>query len=378
MVADSDGFISRVPIEDGDDKKPVFIDGKRLVLPIEAQLRNGDTANRIIFHPLCESAHKGESEIVSLLRHSITQRLNAVVCQLLIEFIALSLNQELHNRLNPNQVVVLSLLKDADKQLIQNIESIMMHAIKHKEHLDFVKIYLRRSGMINGKSVARAAIVSFPFYEKLVKDDAGTIHGVKLRKKDKALLIALFEYIFPGININGAYDRGSLSNVAPFLDALTQATANIVGCITAQADNYKNFFTDTSEFYIEAGWEEAFQCLGDLLPQIRAIPPQLINEGTTKLTEQQHSQLPNNVPQTVMPAQPVQGHNTPVVMPNIGNTGISHQPHSNKNSVSIRDFLAQRMMSVQQPMPQQMNPFGFQQQPQFNPMYQNPGFDSGL
>ena len=375
MSADNAGFISYIADEETGEKNPVIIDkGKRLVLPTPEQLRSGDFDNRVIFHPLCESAHKGESEIVTKLRTRISNRLNSTIYALLVHFVHLALNKDKHDRLNPNQAVVLSLLKEADQQLIQNLESIARHSIAQNTGPVFVKIYLRRSGMVNGKSVARAAIVSFPFYEELIKEGTSPVYGVKLRKKDKILLVALFEYIFPGININGAYDRGSLSNVAPFLDALTQAVANIIGCITAQVDNYQNFFSDPQSMLIEAEWEEAFQCLGELLPQIRSIPPQLLSEGSVKVADIQAQQATGTSISTVTPGMTYTNQtptpSAPVTMPDIGNTSAPSLPRHG-NSQSLRDFLGQRMPQ-QQPQQPIMNPHGNQFQPQFG--FQQPNF----
>lgn len=210
LEADSKGLIS-TSMEN--TKQPTVIDGLRLVLPTNDQLRNFNPKETIIFHPLTENILRGESEVIQKLKYIINIRLNyaiGIVAQSLLGVIS---SPELHARLTPEQSEILLVVKDADEKSVANLVNVMLNGVKTKPDRLFTNIYLKRGGVYQGKKFSRVGVVNFPFYQELLlpKTDKD-----KFRAKDRETYKQLFEYMFEGINIDDHYNYGSNSQVAPF------------------------------------------------------------------------------------------------------------------------------------------------------------------
>src|SRR5574343_72877 len=76
MEADDNGVISNNILG---IKTPVSIEEKRLVLPVEIQLKNFIPSEKMIFHPLAENVLRGESMVLSYLRKAINVRINTAI-----------------------------------------------------------------------------------------------------------------------------------------------------------------------------------------------------------------------------------------------------------------------------------------------------------
>jgi hypothetical protein len=275
-IADDDGFIS-MKLADL-DPQPVLIDGKRLVLPLEYQLKHSDTSKRVVFHPLNESILRGESDVVTKLRMNINHRLNFVVGFLSISLMRLATSPAEHPSLKPDQTVFLSMLKDVDQQTNEKLQKLAAQMTMGDASKSFSHIYVSKRGDINGRKYARVGVVSFPLYEELCKDEA-EVYGVKLRKKDRQAIKALIEYILPDIDKPATYRRGSDSKVAPTLDALMKAVIAVGDPINCVIDLFKDRLEGVSDLVFNGDWEPEFNDLEALLPQIRMIPMQAGNEG---------------------------------------------------------------------------------------------------
>lgn len=378
MEADSEGFVSTVL----DDKRhPSLIGGKRLVLPTDSHLRN--PKEKLIFHPLSENIMRGESEVITALRDVINIRLNftfGIVCQYLLNLIA---SPDDHSKLSPEQMELLIGVKDVDDITVRNFISLMVEGVKQDASRVFTNIYLRRGGTIGDKRYSRIGVVMFDFYAELCKE-GNTIYGVKLRVKDKEAYKQLCRFIFPCIEETGYYNRGSDSDIAPFLDALMKSAMGVAARFNDILDMYRDFIDEADKLYFDSDWTQTFENLGVMLPEIRRVPVQAGNEGAVKREEvknveitrpelpsppQQIQQLPPSTTQVTASAhsqyqqnmQPAinQQHSQQVVKTDAGldwnsvkmmNVGLNMQPNPLGNQFMMNQ------MQMQQQMQQQRTP----------------------
>jgi len=281
LKADDEGMISAVA---GSASSPFMVEGKRLVLPTRENLAGEDWTNRMIFHPLSENNLRGESKVMEKFRGAINARLNYVIGLLSQELLALAVDVDAHKRLNPDQASLLTKVLGAEQKTLDMLQSLLKAMGLGNNDRCIVHIFLKRGGMVRGKKYNRACIVTFPLYEELCKEDTKQIYGVTVPKKHRAVLRNLFEFILPGIENPSAFDAGSESDIAPFLDCLMQGVMKIAGCINQVVDDYEKFIDQPDTFRFNADWVETFDNLAQLLPEIRSVPMQAGNEGSTGKT----------------------------------------------------------------------------------------------
>lgn len=281
LKPDSEGFISLELTKS--NKTHAMVDGKRLVLPTEEQLRNPDMANRIIFHPLNESIARGESKVMSYFRECIGTRLNFIIGYIAISLLTIATSEAEHKSLSPDQTLFMDRLKDADQGTLERMHAITKAMMVGDSSKSFINFYVKKFGKIKNEKFSRVGVVSFQFYQELVEmaDKAGKkdIYGVKLRKADPGALMGLMEYIIPNIADSESYYRGSNSEIAPTLEALLRTAIAVGDSINNILDIFGDKIAGHEDLYINGDWEETFNSLPSLLPKIRLIPMQPGNEG---------------------------------------------------------------------------------------------------
>lgn len=291
LESDSKGFINaRI----GDRKEPTSIDGKQLVLPTREQLSSFNPEEKMVFHPLSENILRGESQVLMKLKHAINVKLNYSIGILAKSLLNVVASPSFHAKLTPDQSDILVAIKEADEKSVVNLVNMMVSGVKNKPDKLFTNIYLKRGGTIDGKRYSRVGIVSFPFYDDLVNDRIE-----KIRVKDKETYRQLFEYIFPDIGKPEAYNYGTQTQVAPFLDALMRTSLAISSKINDLVLLFENFIDEPDVIKFDSDWIEYFNDLDALVPDIRRIPIQQGNDGSISITEQQEE-----TQRVVQPQQP--------------------------------------------------------------------------
>jgi hypothetical protein len=297
MDANPDGFISTGK----DGTRPTIISDKRLVLPTEYQLRNPNPKEKMVFHPLSEDVIRGESEVVSTLKHNINIRLNAataIVADTLLRIVA---SPSWHSRLSPEQSAVLLDIKESDEKAVKNFSDYFLEKAKESVGKIFLNIYLRKGGTVKGQRYAYAGIVTFPFYQSL-KD--GTLETK--RTKDKEIFRQLMEYIFPGIEIENTeeYNQGSNSQDARCLDSLMKTSGVIASRLNEIMKLYEEFIDEEERMLFDMDWTEAFNDLSIMRSQIRLVPPQAGNSGQLENQTGQVQKTELQQPVQQAPAKP--------------------------------------------------------------------------
>src|SRR6185312_4800946 len=306
LVVDDEGFIKRIW---KGKKEPWLINGKSVVLPTDAQLKT-PSAETIVFHPLFEFLTRAESEVTAEYRRTVTERLHLSFLALASELLTIAASQDMHAKLTPEQSEFLSFVPEADGQMLKTFEELCDAMPEGQNQKAFVSMYLKRGGIVQGKSAHRAAIVTFPLYKQLVEDGQkreaemnarkhvpkkkdekkeeekllpipNETYGVKLRKIDREAFIKLFEYMVPGIAEVDSYSATSNSNIAPSMDAIMHAVQNLAAPLNDMVERFKGKLSESAQIIlrVEDAWVPEFVNLAPLQVQIRMIPMQDGNDG---------------------------------------------------------------------------------------------------
>ncbi len=280
MSADRDGFVSGKLPGSTKEASPVTIKGKRLVLPTQKQLTTADWSDRIVFHPLYENVLRGESQVIEKLRSLITMRINVCISILGTGLLELASNTDEHSKLNPDQSMFLAKVRMLDKNILEGWAGLCKATDLADGKQNFVHVFLKRSGVVGGKKHARVGVVNFPVMKALVNDE--TVFSYKLRNKaHREVFKNLLEFIFKDILNDGAYNAGSDSSIAPYTDAMLRAFLNVIAPLNDTIDLFSDIRPELADLRFGVDWVEELDKLEGYHVDIRAIPMQAGNEGTT-------------------------------------------------------------------------------------------------
>lgn len=292
LVADKEGLISGVV---DNERYPVFINKRRLVLPTYEILREGVGDQRVAFHPIEENfIAKSESPVLKTLRRFATLKLTAHTSRLMMQLMKLAVDASRHSALTPKQSEFLSHVPDVTKKTQVTLEKILKK-INPSGDANLVNLYIRMGGEHKGVKYHRLGVVSFPLLNEL-DDITGTeksnaveeIYGVKpQRKLDFPMIKALMLYLFPGGLETGTYSYGSNDQTAPAFDALMHAFLNVANRINHVVKLFKDHLEDEEltsykELLLKTSWEDAVEDLSKFKGQ---IPPLSGNIDETALSE---------------------------------------------------------------------------------------------
>lgn len=310
MVADDEGFISMV-----DQNEPVLLSGKRLVLPVRNQLAQPNLGNRVVFHPLHESLIRGETDIMTRTREMINARLNISFSYITLCLLTLATSPAQHVNLTPDQTLFMDNLKDIDEDIVEAYSKILEAMSVSQDGKCFMRFFIKRGGEIGGRTVQRLAVVSFPFYEELLKRPAtgqpNMIYGVRVKKAHRECLIKLVEYMVPNIAIAGHYNRGSDSTVAPTLDAVMQATRSLGGLVNEMTELFgETVIPDRDSMQYPMDWVSTFENLSAIQAKINLVPAQPGNEGKLPGSDRPKIEVPGSIVKPALNQAPWDGENT--------------------------------------------------------------------
>lgn len=291
-VVDKEGFVS---IQLEDELIPLLVSGKRLVLPTREHLAAGDSDNKMIFHPLHENFLQTQSDVISKLRTVFNIRLNYVFSSIARSLLYINSSIAMHPKLSPEQSEMLSFIKDVDEKTVVNFTSLLL--AQTSADRSFLNVYLRAAGTLGDHKYSRVGVVTFPLMEELEKEQ-DKYFGVKLRVKDRAALIQLYNYIFPNLTTANYYSRGSDSDVAPYLDALMQTVKAVASKFNDITTMFGKHIEGCEQLLFTSDWVDSFSNLVAYLPEIRMIPMQAGNDGKSQVQPAAPEVQPATLPTT--------------------------------------------------------------------------------
>lgn len=383
-VIDKQGFINT---ELGDNSLPVNVKvsghPKRMVLPTDEILKANNWSNLIPFHPLNENlfAAKGESLVLQTFRLGINYRVNIVIHCLVDNLLRLADSPGLHKKLSPEQLSVLTAIKDVDEKTIENYEAITKAIGGTNTRDNITHFFLKKQGVINGEKFSRVGTWSFPLYNE-IKNSDGKVRGVKVRKRDLETYRRLYEFLIPNITDEYYWMTGSNSTMAPFTDALLRSTWKIAEPLNGITDlmfGRKTYISaeeaaqQHAYLYFNTDWLELGNDLDSLRKDVCLIPvqdttgvePQQPVEATPEapskgfsLSKPQTVAMPTlstttapvAQPQTVV-AQPAV-NTLPVATPAV-NPVVQQQPVQTGKGLSLGAVIQENQQKAMQAMQQQ-------------------------
>jgi hypothetical protein len=260
--------------QNGGDKDPILVKGKRLVLPTRAILREGLGEKMVAFHPISENwLTEGETAVFTEFRKYASLSLTLKSLLLLTRLAGIASDSKTHGSLTPKQHEFLSHVPNLDAKAYLTIGKVFENVdIEGNNRL--LNIYVRKTGKLAGKSFNRVGFVRFPILDQL-EEGKDTVFGVKQTgKKQLPMLRALIEYVFPDAEGDPGYSCGSNDDMAPGLDALLRSFLNVAKRINQVVKLFRNVLEDGDtikrweSLTVDVSWEDSIADLSAYRGQI--------------------------------------------------------------------------------------------------------------
>lgn len=271
-VVSEDGFVSE-QLPGADTANPVLCGQHRLVMPYPQQLKQHDWSKRYAFHPLLQSMVGGDSPVFEKTRQRTSAYANFVLGYLFTSLARLAINKKEHAALTPEQAAYLKPFSEADDTLLDHLRNILKLDSTHKNNREFVRFTVVKGRNWKGKKRARVAVAHFTVYDTLAQEGFDrNFRGIKLRVKDVRMIKAMYEHIFPNIDIKEEWERGSDDqSIAPSIETLMQIYAKLAVCVNKVIDDFGDILPGSEYVRIPLAWVDDFSNLTPLLPEIRRM-----------------------------------------------------------------------------------------------------------
>ena len=380
MDTDDNGH---VVVKTSDGLKPVEIDGKPLVLPTDANIKEGtvrDGTGRTtfkyeFFHPLKEDVIRPENKSLAKLRIAVTNAFNAKAYYIFMALLDV-VNKDVKGKVFANKAAMIADFNISatnykelvDDKTVKLFDELFTKAVLDENTAEIVHLYLKRGGKgPDGKKYNRMAVVSFPLYEVITTATNREIYGTRLRNKDYQLLKGLYGYLYPDIDSPDSYKFTSDDGVSPGLIALLTAVYSLASRYNEIIEGFKLEGEDEYASLIDLDWVDYISDQENYKKDMLLIP---LDSSVTNTQEPPPAINQSSGPQ----AQPVQVmSNTPV--PTTVNKPTAVETERGLDPRSILGSASQPTM-FQQPMvqpttyPQQQPQVPVQQRPLWPPQQQ--------
>lgn len=304
LVVDDD----KIYIEGKDKLIPIKIDNKQLVLPTNANLKNLNLDEYVIFHPLVEKGFQNASPVLNKLRDHINFRLNMSYYSTCVWLLTILNNPAEQTNLSAPQTDILVQIGHADKKCRDNFIEICKYLTKKGFDNYFINIYQKRHGVIKDKKYGRISLVSFQFYNELKnKNLTLDLPKLKLRDSDYEIYMNLYKVIFPLIEDEG-YNKGSDNGLAPWFDSLIKTSVELTLAMNDIITLFKDTIKESDNLIIDMSKVSELECIDNLSNLIRKIPFQKGNDGeitsVKPLDNKEIDNRPNIYPNQQIPSIP--------------------------------------------------------------------------
>ena len=265
----------------GTDSKPFLVDKQQLALPTPDRMRNPDNT-LVLFNPLQEDLLlMSESPVMARFRLALNIRMNHAVSTLLTSLMQLAASPGDQAKLTPDHLEVLTALKDVTKDTFEKWAKLIERMPPGDKEKCFVRFYVKPRAKLGDQSFQKAAIITFPFYESF--DEASNeVYGVKFNKKEGKAIRSLLELVFPGLEKQHQFSRGSNHLSVPTLDAVLKGIVSVAQGINYFAEIFKDVLEDIVDAQLEAKWSAFMADYSIFDAELRLIPMQRGNGATTE------------------------------------------------------------------------------------------------
>lgn len=368
-LTDEDLFLTNTP---SGTAMPSTINKKRLCLPTDTRLREGFGEDYIPFHPLSESlARQGTSEVQQRLQQQAKAILSYNLLQLATALLEAAADKEAHKDIPVKSTAFLKRLTKADKDTVVVLSKLIAASTKRNR---FVTVYLKASGLYEGRKVNRVATVRFPFLSDLKEDKPV---GTPIKVEQRKTILALFDLLLPEWEDHEVYSAGTNTRVAPYFTAFLEAFHKVAEILNVSIKKYAKPLQLNLKPIPLYDLE-----LLELFPKLYSEIPPL--NGNIGLSEEAKTETETKVIETTAPApweaQTVNTTVKPTAAKSVTDSGTVTMDEFNKLRQPAQQFPTYQAPPPpnygysQAPQQQQQNPWLNQQQPmqqqQFNPYMQ--------
>lgn len=206
---------------------PAEVEGKRLVLPTKARLKDGFGDAFQAWHPLSETmARRGTSPVMQHMQRNARAQLSFTYIYLAQQLLRVAADRELHKELPPTEDCneFLNKMQLADDKLVKIFDRLVQAASEKKR---LITLYLKNGGTYAGKKVNRLAVIRFPIIELLETED-NKVLGIEIKPKQRQVLLTLLRTILPNGDDPEQYSAGSNNRVAPYFHAFMTAYRKVI------------------------------------------------------------------------------------------------------------------------------------------------------
>lgn len=250
-------------------KEQVTIDGHKLWLPTERSLDSKAKENDAFFHPLCEDALHGQSEMIHFMTRRTLAALSLRTDELVGSILTLASDPKKQTKVkNAKAIEFMTVVKDLKDNTLKNWAKLVE---KMSEQNGLYSVYLNRNKEIDGQHYSRVCVLEVPI---LNDQTAGAdLCGVNVHSKaNKELIRALMERIFDGVCL----EHGANGN-APYLHCLLKMYREVSERLNEIVELFKGMLDCT---IVRFDWmDEIFGDEDKLSELIGYIPPLSFNTG---------------------------------------------------------------------------------------------------
>jgi len=254
--------------------KPVRLNGSRLVFPTEKFIREGNWTDRTAFHPLAEQISEGPSPVLNANKNYMTERLKVTIQELAMALIELAAEPKRHKALTAKASAFLKKVIDADQKTVDTMRKVVKDAVGSAPEKHLLTMFLKNK---TDDGSLRACHVSFPIMDDAHTDDTSEFFGVKMprKTKDKALLVAVLEYILGDEEERKAYSSGSKDGSAPYYHSLLLSFRKLTERLNGLLELHAPACAHLEGFKFGMGWVAALDGFGEFAKKYGVSVPAL-------------------------------------------------------------------------------------------------------
>lgn len=250
-------------------KEQVTIDGHKLWLPTERSLDSKAKEHDAFFHPLCEDALHGQSEMIHFMTRRVLAALSLRTDEVVGSILTLAADPKKQTKVkNAKAIEFMKVVKDLKENTLKNWAKLVE---KMSEQNGLYSVYLNRNKEIDGQHYSRVCVLEVPILND--QTQGADLCGINVHSKaNKELIRALVERIFDGVRL----EHGANGN-APYLHCLLKMYREVSERLNEIVELFKGMLDCT---IVRFDWmDELFGDEDKLSELIGYIPPLSFNTG---------------------------------------------------------------------------------------------------
>lgn len=284
----------------GGEEHPITVDEMALHLPL-SEVLDGNTIDKVFFHPACENITSKETEVFKLIRKMTVMNLLTTFRQYPIVLFGLC-NKE-KKGWKQHTLDLLEPIKAAKRATRDELNKLFerMEVEIGEDGLDnrFIHFKVTKGGGRNkttGERVYYKTKPSFPFYSEIIKRLARSegspdntmveLNNFSVSRGALKLAAHLFQQLIPGVNNPDDLEFESVTPIAARLISYLGCYSEVVGQLNRIQNTFRADFDKAGVFGINDDWTEYLEDLPEIYRQVPVMDYNSHNTADESLTAQ--------------------------------------------------------------------------------------------